>query len=319
MLGSWHYPDGRDKRPLGYKIKAELESTLRLLFKNVPQYDVPVALDGRMTVYLTDLDCETVNVSLDSPEVAVSFDPIAALKSEQKVLSKDLLPQRAVLSDACPCDFEPALCHEPVLDEVMPEWQLVTFENVVLTQAKGFPVEGMETRSMSQGVTAFAKPGTKAIEPEVLKTRTQGLQDALSPSGTRNDPRFYALPIKKPPIQPNRFPTKIKAIFRKVLADKTNTHPNNIQLRVVFERMDMTLFANIQQDEHGNLLCTPRNELIGRNQDKKQRKDPRSSNLYLVYGFRLDNKEDIRALVPISSQAFSEEPTTHSKPENSKL
>lgn len=308
MRGSWNHPDG-DNRSLGEKIKAEVDSTLRLLFKDVPQHSISTDLTGGMTVYLTEIGCETLAVSLDAAEPAVSDDPVTALKQTYRTQSLGLLPTEALLSDSYPCEMEPVLCHEPILEEMKLAWTDITFENVSLTASHEWAMNSMSTRSLSQSAEKFEKPGTKSLKSQEFRTISHSLSDTLPPMQAVNDPRFYALPIKKSPIPPNRFSPVAKEIFRKALAEKANTHPNNVQLRIVFERMDMTLFAGIQQDEQGNLLCTPKNELIGRNHDLHKGKTA-SSTMYLVYGFRLDNKEDVRALVPASSIKTNPEKTT---------
>jgi hypothetical protein len=121
----------------------------------------------------------------------------------------------------------------------------------------------------------------------------------------KSDPRFYALPIRKNAIPPHRFSLTTREQFRKALAEKAKTSLANVQLKVVFERMYMALYASIQPDELGHYMCIPKSELLGRN-----RETPSSQALlnhqsagthatYLVIGIRLDNKEDIRTLVPV--------------------
>jgi hypothetical protein len=300
MRGSWNQPDG-DNRPLSEKIKSEVDSAFRLLFKNVSQYAVPTDLAGNMVVYVTDMYCETVQVPLDSATPVISSDPVSVMAQNSIIQSLELLPAEAPLSESYPCDMEPTLCHEPVLETMELSWAEVTFENMQTPESHEWPLAALETGANSMTAECFSSPATKPLKSQDFKTAVHNLTDDMPPFQTVNDPRFYGLPIKKSPIQPHRFSPFAKEIFRKALAEKANTHPNNVQLRIVFERMDMTLFSGIQQDEQGNLLCTPKNELIGRNRNLHKNAVGASNTMYLVYGFRLDNKEDIRALVPASS------------------
>jgi hypothetical protein len=307
MRGSGHHPGG-GKRSLGDKIRAEVDSALRLLFKDVPQRAVSVDVAGNMVSYQMGFGCEVVPAPLETPEIGVSDDPVSRLKRASAAQSFALLPAEAPLSDNYPCTMTPALCHEPVLDALQPQWVSIHFESVSSVESRAWAVDGLETRAHSQTAETFIKPSSKALKPLDLQAAAHALEDSLPPLRTVNDPRFYALPIKKSPIPPNRFSASVRSAFRKALAEKARTHPNNVQLRIVYERMDMTLFAGIQQDEQGNLLCTPKNELIGRNQERYKGKQSPSP-MYLVYGFRLDNKEDIRALVP-TAEAVPEQSTS---------
>lgn len=296
MLGSGSDPSG--SQPLGSKIKAEVESALKLLFKSVPQHSISTELQTGMVVYLTDLPCETTQVPLQAEAPAVSSDPIQALRQKShQVHQFDLLPQQAALAEACPCDLDPVLCHEPVLDEIILEISSVSFENMGAVISQKWNLETLESQSHAQLIGTFEKPETTLVSPQTFQPKTKNLYEAMPKFRTTNDPRFYALPIKKSPIPPHRFSAPMREAFRKALAEKANTRPDNVQLRIIFERMDMTLFASIQQDEQGNLLCTPKNELLGRNQSQNKN-SAAGNNMYLVYGFRLDNKEDIRVVVP---------------------
>ena len=140
---------------------------------------------------------------------------------------------------------------------------------------KSLPIAGMQTHSQTR-----------------LFTPLKGQAKATT--------KFYLLPLKKMPLQPNRFAPQAREAFRQALAEKVKTHPRNIQLRIIFERMHMPLYSSIAQDDHGQLLCTPKAEAVGRNQEASRMNPPAA---YLVLGTRLDTKEDVRALVPVDAVA----------------
>lgn len=304
MFGSGHHGNHPDRRPLGEALKEEVLSTLRLLFKSVGHHPVELALPMSFTAYETSIACETTRVSLEAPPPEVSLDPVQALRRQASTATLSLISE-ARLAEDTPCQLEPVLCHEPVLDEMTLDSTLITFENVTQVRQESWPVE--VTAASAQGITpeSFPAPRTGQLQDTVFRTSAKNLSDTLPRVRTQNNPRFYALPIKKVPIPPHRFPAEVREQFRKALAEKGKTNPANIQLKIVFERMDMSIFSTLQQDEQGNLLCTPKNELLGRNRETQSAQNllrhQAVGGAYLVFGFRLDTKEDLRALVPAST------------------
>lgn len=298
MHRSGNQPD--EQRSLGEAIKSEVNSALQLFFKNVEQHSIDTTLPVSMVAYVTEIPCQPINISLDVEEVAVSSDPISILKERtaRGIHQLDLIPSEALLAENTPCEMTPALCHEPVIEPLTIQFHDIGFENMEPSESLECPIEVFSCEQFGQVIEAFTKPETASIQTPRWKVDTQGLLEAMPKFKSINDPRFYALPIKKAPIPPHRFSTEVKAVFRKALAEKAKTHANNVQLRVIYERMNMMFFASIQQDEQGNLLCTPKNELIGKNKNTHKIAPNSLGNTYLVYGFRLDTKEDVRALVP---------------------
>jgi hypothetical protein len=281
-------------------LKEELLSALRLLFKHVAQHPVDLAMPGHMTAYLTDIPATVHAVPLETPAIRVSEDPIQSLQRETQVRTLSLLPE-ARLADAAPCTFEPVASHEPVFSNMQFETSGISFENMALRKSKSLPIEKLQAKSFQKKTEKPALPGVEQISVGKFKTKDFSILEHVPKIRTMNTPRFYGLPIKKSPIPPHRFPADLRERFRQMLAEKAGTRTNNVQLKIVFEPMDMNLYASIQQDDHGNLLCTPRNELLGKNREHGKSPSAEGGSAYLVYGFRLDTREDIRVLVPAGS------------------
>jgi hypothetical protein len=199
------------------------------------------------------------------------------------------------------------LCHEPVYDELTFESQGISFENLGTPSCKRWPIQAMQTQSLKKTLDKIPSPITRATMSGPITTKSRSAMDKLSRTAVKSDSRFYALPIRKTAIPPHRFSLSVREQFRKALAEKAKTYPANVQLKVVFERMHMALYASIQPDELGHFLCVPKSELLGRNREAAASQAilnhhaSAGNATYLVVGIRLDNKEDIRALVPVSS------------------
>lgn len=268
------------------------------------QQPANLTIDPPLTAYITTIACEINEVSLASPEIQVSLDPIRALRAEPTTRDLPLITAVPLAADA-PCHMEPALCKEPVLSRQDTVVSGVSFENVRFTSAQTAPLEAISATAWHQPVEGFPSPALASTDPGVFTTRSHSLKDQLPEIKSKENPRLFALPIRKLPIPPHRFSPTIREIFRRTLAEKAGTRPDNVQLKVVFERMNVAFYTSIQQDEQGHLLCVPKNELIGKNALGRQgqallaRMAQNTENAYLVVGFRLDNKQDIRAMVPV--------------------
>lgn len=306
MPGSRDHGERTSGNPLD-ALKDEVQGTLKLLFRHVEQQSINLDIAADFTAYQTGFPCDVESVDLNPEEIAVSTDPIAILNGRVYATTAiDTLPE-AQLSENAPCRIDPVACHEPVLEALQFDSLGIAFENVALTESREMPPEPVATKAHGLAVQGFDPPSSKNVSSESFKAKTYSLGNPLSKVRTLNTPRFYALPIKKTPIPPHRFPAELKELFREKLAEKAKTVKANVQLRIVYERMDMSLYAGIEQDAHGNLLCTPKNELLGRNAAthaaQALRKTAPAVSAYLVFGTRLDNKEDIRALVPYKEEA----------------
>lgn len=303
MSGNGNHDDQRSN-PLGGKLKDELRSALRLLFKNVDQHAAELTFSPCTTVFLTDIPAEATPVALNAPSVMVSDDPVQLL-ANWELPHRDLpLLEEAILASDAPCHIEPALCHEPVFEEMAFESTGISFANMAPDQSAEWPVTPCTTEALGQPIEAFPKPASIPVSATLSgNLKSHSVRASLSNVPTRQQARFYALPIRKASIPPHRFTLAQRERFRQALAEKAGTHPANVQLKVVFGRMHMALYNSIQPDEQGNLLCIPKGELLGRNRELQSAKALLSATAsdmtYLAIGTRLDTKADIRALVPV--------------------
>lgn len=306
MPGSGHH-DSQPSHALGGKIKDEVLSALKLLFKSAEQHSVSLLLEPALTVYPTEIPADCIAVPLKTPEPEVSLDPIRMLSEQPIAIQAATLIEEADLAEASPCTMEPTLCHEPVYDELFFESHGISFENLDPPASQPWPIQPMPAKSFQQAVEKIKPPAIRTTTNGPITTKSRSVLDKLAKTTAKSDPRFYALPIRKTAIPPHRFSLAVREQFRKALAEKAKTQPSNVQLKVVFERMHMALYASIQPDDTGHFLCIPKSELLGRNRETAasqallNHQSVAGSATYLVVGIRLDNKEDIRTLVPISS------------------
>jgi hypothetical protein len=299
-------PKRQPSPSLGGKIQAEVSSALRLLFKNVEQQSLNVAIPAPITLYVTEMACASHSVSLAHPPIEVSQDPIATLNKTSKHAHTLPLIKNILLSAETPCHIRPALCSESVIEQTDAVITGITFANLCLAEFHRVPLEPLSTPVWQHEVEVFTKPIVSQISPGRFKAKRLSLKEQTPKPTVREHAGLFSMPIRKMPISPHRFNQAIRDVFRSALAHKAGTAARNVQLKVVFERMNVALYANIQQDEQGHLLCVPKNELVGKNAQSKtgrallNRLSRNTEDAYLVVGFRLDNKQDIRAMVPVS-------------------
>ncbi len=309
MPGRGHYggldPEEKPGPTLGDKIQEEVRSALRLLFKNVAQQPIPLDFAPQFTAYVTDIPGVAIPVALCPTNVQVSDDPIQALQQQEITINQSALITEAHLAAEAPCQMAPVLCKAPIIERTNLALSTVSFDNVRFTEGHTAPLEPLQTEIWQKPVEGVPQPAVKQAMAGPFKTQSMSLQERLPKTTARENPKFFALPIRKTPIPPHRFSSEAREVFRRHLAEKIGTAPSNIQLKVVFERMNVALYATIQQDESGQLLCTPKNELIGKNvrgktgQTLAAKLSEKTPNTYLVVGIRLDTREDIRAMVPV--------------------
>lgn len=289
---------------LGAQIKEEISSALKLLFKDVAQKAIDPSLTAHWTAFETAIPCDVFAAPLPERSPRVSEDPIAVLaRLERKTHTLPALDAMAA-SNRVACSFEPALAHEPALDAVslaIRQADLGVDVSAALTATNIWPVEPVLTADLSIDTAIPAQLESRASEMAMALPEARQLPTRLKEIQTRHQPRYYGLPIKKAPVPPHRFAEAIRETFKRKLAEKAGTHPANVQLKIIFERMNMALYQGLQQDEQGYLLCTPKREFLGRN--PVEGAIHAESNAYLVFGIRLDTKEDIRALVPVTEVA----------------
>lgn len=310
--GSDQQPGGN---PLGGKIKEELLSALRLLFKTAEQYAVDVDLSCNFTAFVTELSAvsEAVQVGFPAPSLSEDVIPSALFSRQTRTLR---LVESNGISNTAPCEWQSVLCSEPVFDDLQFEPVEVPFDNMNQTQAGCWLIEGLKVPVKKQAIDKVSSPISKGMgEFKPFTAKTHSIADHLPKVSVKDNPRYYALPIRKASIPPHRFSPEARERFRQALADKSGTQPGNVQLKMIYERMNMGLYAGIQVDETGSLMCTPKSEMIGRNAERTSGVSSRlsqaaagSESSYLVLGVRLDTKADIRALVPVEGILDASEP-----------
>jgi hypothetical protein len=296
---------------LGGKIQAEVSGALRLLFKNVEQQAINVAIPAPITLYVTEMACASHSVSLAQPAIEVSQDPIATLSKTLKHAYALPLIKNVPMAADTPCHIRPVLCSESIIEQTDAVITRLTFANMRFTESHKVPFENLSTPIWHQEVENFTKPSVRQMNPGGFKAKRLYLKEQVPKPTVREHTCLFSMPIRKMPISPHRFNQAVRDVFRSALANKAGTVARNVQLKVVFERMNVALYANIQQDEQGHLLCVPKNELVGKNAQSKTGRallnsiSRNTEDAYLVVGFRLDNKQDIRAMVPVTQCPLS--------------
>lgn len=300
MSGSRDHGDGQVNRPdsLAGKAKRELESALKLLFRDVNINRSDLELACHETAYLTALPCEPVAVSLEAEPPQVSLDPIRSLQERGcGVRQPEMITSSARLGGGAAFAFEPAAIEAPVFEADHTVIHGVGFGNMQVNLL-AWPVTPLSGKAGRLPIPHSPAGKISGLTADAMQTKARGLPVAIAGRATHPATRFYAMPIRKAPIPPHRFSSELRERFRKALAEKGKTIPANIQLKVIYERMDMSLYASLQQDEQGNLLCVPKSEVLGRNAQRGLSRTGSASLVYLVFGSRLDTREDLRALVP---------------------
>jgi hypothetical protein len=300
MSGGGAFPGGHN--PLN-KIQRELQSALKLLFKEVGQQSIALLAEPVITSFETTVYADIDAMALNPPDVAVSEDPIRVLSARRMPVTQAPLLEHAEISGGLPCQFAAVAVQAPVLEKMSLVSVGVPFNNMLEAQSIDWPVEALGAAVSStpmEDLTAQSRQWAVAR----FAARLSSFLEHFTQCKTFDAGRFYALPVRKSPILPHRFSLAVREQFRQALAEKAETSVRNIQLRLVYERLDMSLFAAIQQDEQGHLLCTPKNEVLGRNRkassDKESGSRSPEAEAYLVYGFRLDDRQEFRALVPLA-------------------
>jgi hypothetical protein len=299
--------NGNHNTPLGNKIKSEVLSALRLLFKNLDSHSVDTRFAVSFTVYLTKIPCLNIVVNFQYPFPTISEDPIKTLSKRQ--IQQTALPLKPVVQLAeteetifpepviHTCEWEPVLSYEPVLTDSVLTVQAYPIEQYSLNPDKITEIETCLTTTQAHQPWSSGKIGT-------LKTtcHTQNLK-SIKTIKSLSSSRFHVLPIQKIPLSPQRFSLDIREQFRQALAEKHQTVPGNIQLKQIFQSMHMSFYSSIQTDESGSLLCIPKTGILSTTSGTYSDKTEEAA--WLIIGIRLDTKEIIRTLMPNSALKIS--------------
>lgn len=284
-------------RHLGDKLRQELAALVSDIRKDVQAHTITFEIQADLVYYPTRPSCQTQHISFEAPLIPVHQSD---LNTETKPVHRlDLVPQ-ASLKDI-PCHFEQIALNEPIFSANNITCHPVSFENlgkakIQYPTPKPFPIA--KPRTQQQAVPKLATlPRSWSLQGLKTISRNQNTEK-LRARHQVMPAKLWMLPIRRSPLPPHRFTTEQRDRFRTALAEKSGTSPNNVQIKVIFDRLTMSMFSAIDQDERGNLLCSPKAELLG----KKAGLLPQQTTTYLIMGSRIDTGASIRALVP------SEEP-----------
>jgi hypothetical protein len=297
MSGRRHHDGEPGPTPVEH-LKAELAGILRLLLKNAARHSVPLlarpAWTAFQTVFRVSLAADACPASGSTTAVPLLHPNTARLRREtgRPTVTLHRMPIFTAMESAAKClvqnDFAISYIRNK---ELLSNYSRRTVR--VLDSPTTTPV--MKRLPVRLGTTWQAVPA---------------LPHRLRP---RNDARMLALPIRKAPVPPHRFSLAMRQRFRQALAEKSGTPPDQIQLQLIFDRLNLNLYAAIRQDEQGYLLCTPKSDASPTDSSRRERGRFASQNrralrpslptsadtsvFYLVIGLRLDTRQDVRALV----------------------
>jgi hypothetical protein len=318
MSGRGHSGQQPDGSPLGgslgdkigEKIKAEWLSALRLLFKSAELHAVNLKFPCTLTVFATGISCEDEPVDVQPPTPAFSDNVIAALQAQETIQKLTLQKQVSLLAsvslaESAPCAWNPVLCSEPVFEAMQFNARPVALHDLMQRDPLAWPIQPVAVAVKSKSAGPLDRPRlNEGSKFKILSAQSRKLKNCALEVFTQKTDRFYALPIRKVAIPPHRFSPAMREQFRALLAEKAATSANNVQLKMIYERLNMGLYEQIQVDESGNLMATPKN-LTPHTPNAHD-----SGASYLVVGLRLDTKVDIRALIPVESLVEPIEPQT---------
>jgi hypothetical protein len=284
--------------PLTDKILEEIRSTFALVFKNLRQTRVDVSLRAPVTIFNMVFPCQVFSLSLkfEAPRL---HNPLF-LKKNLRLQAVSFLEKGCEIRHH-PCQWQPTLLQMPALSQASQAWHQVTFENIArpkLQEKKATPFPKNQ-----QKMVIPPKPSLKVLQLQTVKDTLSAKRldlKTFTPKAKLTPSRLYCLPIHKAPVPLHRFSAEMKERFKKALAEKAKTTPANIQIKIVYDRMEMTQFGAMVQDTRGNLICTPKSELVGKNHLRSvaPHRASQPQLVYLVFGTRLDTQESLRALVP---------------------
>ncbi|MEB3286721.1 MAG: hypothetical protein VKJ04_04400 [Vampirovibrionales bacterium] len=291
---------------LSGKLMQELRSAFALIFKNLGTDGVDLGIRVDTVIYPCLKQGRTQELKLQtfsSPRLrnALSENNFSDCKIERVPLYEQDAPLCAI-----PCSWQATLVSEPILADATAtlcsvdfdnirhpadfEWQISSpafSKNRAASPVMNLPVPVSSTKSLSVNLPKLEGPkGLHDLPVQITNKKSHTF-----PS------RLWQLPFIKRPLPPHRFSSEIKNRMRQALAEKAGVNPASVQIQVIFDRINLGLFASIDQDEKGNLICHPKPDVL--HQPEKARHFPSA---YLVFGIRMDTKETLKALVPMQDQ-----------------
>jgi hypothetical protein len=332
---------GESAFPFGEQLKTEFRGLLALLLKNTAMHRLPLleASSGWTSYQFDDFHVDVIDVSIQPAPVGVSPNAVLFSAASSPVKQLPLLTADAVglhtgmhLPEVPLRLMTPLTVENCALQTMVPEpfaTQLpanADFSLTPLVAAKGTKAakgasEKEETHSWEIPTsTTRANPiGTRLVKP--TQTHNTPVLGGRTPfqSGTA---RMNRMPVRKKPVPLHRFSLAMRQRFRQALSEKSGAPFDQIQLLLVYDRLDMTLYGSILKDEQGDLICTPKSAApvvekkhatpprgIERWRERPQSEASEPSrlvmpdslrNVYLILGLRLDTQQEIRALIPMA-------------------
>lgn len=284
------------------QLMHELKSSLALLSKNAKQHSVDFDIAPDFTIYTTNIQChwQAVELSVTPPTTQTVGNTIIDIP----IQLLDLLSETPTLH-AEACHFQATVIDEPVFDQTACALHEITFDgihSINRTPAKTLPCETIALpKNTASWPVEENKPYVFNADLPRFKLSFKPKQwpiPTLKSNWLTIPSKFWTLPFRRTAIPPHRFTPEQKAVFRKALAEKANVPQANIQLQVIFDRINMGLFATIEQDEKGNLVCYPKPDYVGKNLSRAAANTATlNTSAYLVLGTRMDTKEALRTLV----------------------
>ena len=197
------------------------------------------------------------------------------------------------------CEWEAVLCKAPVFQPEDIVVGAVSFETMAHRVSVNVPIQQWQAFGREVTIPRY-QTMARSIEPkrfQFQKIRLQGQQAGVLKTRVKDMPSsMWRLPFYKNAIPAHRFDRETKERFRSTLAKKAQTVPANIQIRLVFDRMNMTLFENMEQDKQGKLMCHPKSRYIGKNWARYHHEADRQP-MYLVFGAVMNTGKSVSALV----------------------
>jgi len=275
-------------------IRKELASLFAPVAGKKP-LPVNLTMPAHVTYYDVSPDCPVNDVLLTQP-APETREALGDFAVSEFASNYPLLPVEARLN-TIPCVMQPVLCAEPVFQSKDTTVHHISFADMATRQSHGIPLPkwSAPTRPLAARPCATS---VRAIQPGHFHIRQQSRQVSIIKGKARDvAPGLWGLPISRTPIPPHRFPAAMKDRFRKTLAEKAGVAAAGIQIRLVFDRMNMVLFEkNIEQDKQGRLLCYPKSRYIGKNWERYHHEVERLP-MYLVFGTVIGTSQNVQALV----------------------
>ncbi|MBX2861420.1 MAG: hypothetical protein KTR14_09295 [Vampirovibrio sp.] len=300
------------------KFMTEVRQLISLMRKEVKCHRITMGLPAESISYQADFHPTIGSLALQTTPPTLHQSPLGPQAMAGSAVQYDLLKIAALSNNMTP-KLEPVVCREPALSETKANTALhtVTFEGICSTDSKSIPVESIRCKLPETTVTQTLKekqpfpiPTSRKLTAPDFKTNHRHLKATTIKSQHKAAPgKLLILPLAKSPIPINQFTGKAQIAFRKALAEKAKTSIANVEIRAIFDRMMISLFQAMSQDERGRMLCTPRAEFTGKH-SKSPKDGPGTQPSYLIMGVQKDNNEAIRALIPASKLEESSENST---------